>query len=511
MAYNALIPADTEFIANGPADIRQNQEALRTGQIVDALTVKGLSTGNASGNIPVSNGTINTNLNAEKLGGYFAAAFASASHVHGVATTSSNGFMANTDVTKLATIAVGAEVNQNAFSNIVAGSETLQADNKTDTFTIAAGTNISITPDTVNDKVTIGVNGTVASAATAAACTGNAATASDITTGCLNDTLSFPLTTFRTSIFGSSANGIHAKPFRILDVAGGAFGSGFAWGANDTHGFIHTSYNAAVAFIGGGGGDAINWYKQLAFMDSTVANATNATTAAACTGNSATATNATTAAACTGNSATATSAAIAAACTGNAATASDITTGYLNDSVVFPLTTFRTDIFGSSANGAHLRPFRCKTYGGISYAAGVAFGMNDTQGYLHVTYGDGLAYIGGGGGNNISWQKSIAWKDDLTAIGSGIIASSLGLNGYIKFSNGLIIQWGRGIGNNSNFPASITFPIAFNTFLYAGQPAYLNPNSADPSVSVYSCSNIGLSFVSNSGTLWTFTWFAIGI
>ena len=47
----------------------------------------------------------------------------------------------------------------------------------TDTLTLTAGTNISLTPDATNDAVTIAVSGTVPSAATAATCSGNAATA----------------------------------------------------------------------------------------------------------------------------------------------------------------------------------------------------------------------------------------------------------------------------------------------------------------------------------------------
>ena len=49
-----------------------------------------------------------------------------------------------------------AEVNQNAFSNVVVGSTTITADSKTDTLTLA-GSNVTITPDATNDKVTIGI------------------------------------------------------------------------------------------------------------------------------------------------------------------------------------------------------------------------------------------------------------------------------------------------------------------------------------------------------------------
>lgn len=49
-----------------------------------------------------------------------------------------------------------AQPNQNAFSNIKVGSTTIAADTTTDTLTLA-GTNVTITPDTSNDKVTIAV------------------------------------------------------------------------------------------------------------------------------------------------------------------------------------------------------------------------------------------------------------------------------------------------------------------------------------------------------------------
>ena len=58
-------------------------------------------------------------------------------------------------------IASGAEVNQNAFSNVKVGDVTIAADAKQDTLTLEAGSGVSITPDTTNDKVTIAVNSTI--------------------------------------------------------------------------------------------------------------------------------------------------------------------------------------------------------------------------------------------------------------------------------------------------------------------------------------------------------------
>lgn len=62
-----------------------------------------------------------------------------------------------TEKTKLSGIASGAEVNQNAFSNVKVGSTTVAADAKTDTLTLEAGGDVTLTPDATNDKVTISV------------------------------------------------------------------------------------------------------------------------------------------------------------------------------------------------------------------------------------------------------------------------------------------------------------------------------------------------------------------
>ena len=60
--------------------------------------------------------------------------------------------------TKLAGIAAGAEVNQNAFSNVKVGSTTIAADSKTDTLEIAGGTGIDADGDTADGKVTLSLN-----------------------------------------------------------------------------------------------------------------------------------------------------------------------------------------------------------------------------------------------------------------------------------------------------------------------------------------------------------------
>lgn len=56
---------------------------------------------------------------------------------------------------KLSGIASGAEVNQNAYSNVVVGSTTIAAGSKTGSFTLKAGSNVTISADSANYTITI--------------------------------------------------------------------------------------------------------------------------------------------------------------------------------------------------------------------------------------------------------------------------------------------------------------------------------------------------------------------
>lgn len=63
----------------------------------------------------------------------------------------------NIDANKLDGIQAGAEKNKNAFAKIKVGSSLILAGNQEDTFEIVPGSNVVVTPDAVNDKVTIGL------------------------------------------------------------------------------------------------------------------------------------------------------------------------------------------------------------------------------------------------------------------------------------------------------------------------------------------------------------------
>lgn len=161
MAYNKDFPADDSYLADFPANEREQIRAIVEDKIVNAGKLNGLNSSNDTGQVPVSNGTVNTNLNADMLDGHHADYFSKDGHVHNNVSTSTAGFMSAADKTKLDGVATGAEVNQNAFGNVAVGTSTLQADNKQDTLYIAAGSNVSIAADETNDKITIGLTGIV--------------------------------------------------------------------------------------------------------------------------------------------------------------------------------------------------------------------------------------------------------------------------------------------------------------------------------------------------------------
>lgn len=110
-------------------------------------------------------GTVPQATNADTVDNLHASAFAPASHVgatgtaHGTATGSVAGFMSAADKAKLDGIQAGAEVNQNAFSNVKVGTTVINAGLKTDTIELVAGANITLTPDATGKKVTVAFAG----------------------------------------------------------------------------------------------------------------------------------------------------------------------------------------------------------------------------------------------------------------------------------------------------------------------------------------------------------------
>ena len=88
-------------------------------------------------------------------------------------------------------------------------------------------------------------------------------------------------TKYRTQTKGNTNRGYYLTAIRngTANVANSPqFGSGIAFGNEDTHGYLYTSYDSNKAFIGGGNADKLNWVKQLAFTDSSITGNSATTT-----------------------------------------------------------------------------------------------------------------------------------------------------------------------------------------------------------------------------------------
>ena len=89
--------------------------------------------------------------------------------------------------------------------------------------------------------------------------------------------------------------------------------------------------------------------------------------------------------------------------------------------------------------------------------------------------------------------------DSISSDGAYIVAALLKQNGYVKFSNGLILQWGTiynakaGANDNNNNNNAVTFPMPFTT-VFALSPTFIieaNHGNRDVIVNLYSLSNTG--------------------
>lgn len=149
---------------------------------------------------------------------------------------------------------------------------------------------------------------------------------------------------------------------------------------------------------------------------------------------------------------------------------------------------------------------------GIRSAAGLGTMATQNAGAVAITGGTvaglsaPLALVSGGTG---ATTASAA----LAALGGlGVSAYSFGSNGYIKFTNNLILQWGTTSVTMDN-PSSVTFPIAFTSWNVPVVSATALSGSTTNS------QNTGLSsWTLTTLTIWnaddrtvTVPWFAIGV
>lgn len=77
--------------------------------------------------------------------------------------------------------------------------------------------------------------------------------------------------------------------------------------------------------------------------------------------------------------------------------------------------------------------------------------------------------------------------ENITIKAGGIVDSLLAQNGYVKFANGLILQWGK--YTNSGNDRVITYPIAFSELYYAN---VISPDNCE--TFVYGISNTNINY-----------------
>jgi hypothetical protein len=483
MAYDINFPADDSYLSDFPAGDREQNRALKDDQIVNAGRLRGLTVGNENGQIPINNGTENTNLNAALLNGKESSYFATSNHTHTTATQSSNGYMSNADKKKLDGIASGAEVNQNAFANVKVGSTTIQSDAKQDTLELAAGTNISLVGDANNDKVTIGVTGKVASASQADNATNatNATKATQDKNGLQIDTTYLKRSGGTMGGALNLANGTLNLAgddcyFGDQNIAGGFCLKGANGATNLT--LINKDNVAQKASLSYAGGNLISSATIQGNLSGSATKATqdsagqtiNTTYVKGVTANNATLT----ITKGSGSTSTTTVNNVSNATNANnlviSGTSAHIKYGGGDVDENTAISQNKVNLLIGSWYSTGFRDL-CSSGNPIRVAINHRNGNIKTTG--NVTANGAMYSATPGTSDNSTRVATTAFVQSLInslkgSIGGTIVASNLAQNGYVKFSNGLILQWGtfnwsQTIGGKQNFTYTVPFPIVFSS------------------------------------------------
>lgn len=133
---------------------------------------------------------------------------------------------------------------------------------------------------------------------------------------------------------------------------------------------------------------------------------------------------------------------------------------------------------------------------------------------IWIEQDSGALYFRGGNDSDIVNDEvftRVATEADVSSAGYGIVAALLEQNGYVKFSNGLIIQWGYATGSWGSSGTTVTFALAFPVEC---KIAFNITNATDTkttganSVEWVSATQAKFHFPTTSSTkLW---WFALG-
>lgn len=81
-----------------------------------------------------------------------------------------------------------------------------------------------------------------------------------------------------------------------------------------------------------------------------------------------------------------------------------------------------------------------------------------------------------------------------------IVAALLEQNGYVKFSNGLILQWGHAGGSGGY--VDVTFPVSFTETVYQIQLTYNNSSYENPTYEIKDTKSFVYWSKYNGNKLW---------
>ena len=489
---NISINNDTLTVTKGNDDsqditINNISHAISSDNAINANKLQELTAGNSNGQIPINNGTENTNLNAALLNGKASSHFATSNHTHDVATQSSNGYMSNADKKKLDGIASGAEVNQNAFANVKVGSTTIQSDvtgkvasaSKADNATNATNATKATQDGNGNTIATHYLSRTQTTKNDMNTCTTEgiyrfSGTLSNAWTGTSWGTL---------LVFNNQYNG-----------GSGAAGTYLVQMAFPTDGRIYMRQRVNT-------GAWTSWIK-VAITSDNVASATKATQDSAgqtinttyvkgVTANNATLTitkgNGSTSTATVNNVSRAEYSDRVGTNAGyTGSTRGSSLKGGLSQSAIynngFPFT-FGNLISVKNAGANQIALEWSGTTGAVGRVAVRSArdaGIDTWSAWRYLAYTESPAFSGSptaptpGTGDNSTRVATTAFVQSLInsikgSIGGTIVASNLGQNGYVKFSNGLILQWGNFNSGRQSYPpksSTFNFPITFSNSCY---------------------------------------------
>ena len=133
---------------------------------------------------------------------------------------------------------------------------------------------------------------------------------------------------------------------------------------------------------------------------------------------------------------------------------------------------------------------------------------------IWIEQDSGSLYFRGGNGSkeiNDTVFTKVATLADVSSAGSGIVAANLAQNGYVKFSNGLIMQWGLYTQNGTS-DTSVTFSVAFSSLAYSiAVTCGLTSSSGAQAIGVYTRSKTGFVSAGYGTNRGTATYFALGV